>query len=164
MRSQLALITFLDAPYPDNTLPQPQPKPPWAGGPGGPGSGYPDNSLPPFPSHPIVVPPGGWWPAPPYPSTGPGFPTNPIQLPPWAGGWQPRPDNTLPPSGPGTTPPTQPPPTGPVFPVPPAVGVPIELVAVFVPGVGFVIIPKSALPPEGEKPPVDPNAPVINPL
>jgi hypothetical protein len=45
------------------------------------------------PSHPIYYPP--------YPSTGPGFPTHPIQLPPWAGGWQPRPDQGLPPYYPG---------------------------------------------------------------
>lgn len=170
MAPRLAYIAFLDEiNYPDNTLPGQQPgtKPPWAGGPGGPTPPYPDAGLPPFPSHPIVVPPGGSWPGlpgrPPYPDNSlPAFPSHPIVVPP-GGNW---PTPPTPPGGP----------SGPVYPMPPSVGTPIELVAVFVPGVGYVIVPKSALPPTTPPtqpphpdntlptPPVDPNAPIINPL
>ena len=60
---------------PDNTLPQPQP--PTGGG----GGERPDQGLPPFPAHPIVIPPDG---------IAPGVPTHPIYIPP-------IPDNSLPP-------------------------------------------------------------------
>ena len=75
-RSFYAMITPLvsDA-YPDQGLPQPQPptgetEPP-----------YPDNSLPLFPFHPIVIPPD---------AIAPGVPTHPIYMPPYI-------DNSLPP-------------------------------------------------------------------
>jgi hypothetical protein len=46
---------------------------------------YPDQGLPPFPSHPIVIPPGGQ--SPPRPDQSlPPFPTNPIVIPP-GGAW-----------------------------------------------------------------------------
>jgi len=61
---------------PDNTLPQPQP--PTGGGGGG---ERPDQGLPPFPSHPIIIPPD---------AIAPGVPTHPIYIPP-------IPDNSLPP-------------------------------------------------------------------
>jgi hypothetical protein len=98
----LALITPIGSagspgtglPYPDQTLPTPQPpfptRPP----------AYPDQSLPPFPSHPIVVPPGGVWPPnppvgqPPYPDQSlPPFPSHPIVLPPNLPPTLPSPDN-----------------------------------------------------------------------
>lgn len=68
-KSYYALITplFSDA-RPDQGLPGEQP-------------GI-DNSLPPFPAHPIVIPPDG---------LAPGVPTHPIYIPP-------IPDNSLPPS------------------------------------------------------------------
>jgi hypothetical protein len=78
-----------DQPGIDNTLPG-QP-------------GKPDQGLPPFPSHPIVLPPdsGGWLPVfiwgpnDPRPGTGlPGSQPGPDNTLP---GSQPRPDNTLPP-------------------------------------------------------------------
>lgn len=87
---------------------------------------YPSQGGP-FPTNPIVVPPGGAWPTPPqpplgiwggpwfppYPSQGPGFPTHPIQLPPWAGGSQPYPDQGLPKPPVVPVPPTDPkPPAG----------------------------------------------------
>jgi hypothetical protein len=90
-------------PYPSQGLP-PFPSNPIVVPPGGvwPSPPYPSQGLPPFPSNPIVVPPGGVWPQPPQPpdgfwGAGGNFPTNPIQLPPFAGGWQPRPDQGLPP-------------------------------------------------------------------
>ena len=49
---------------------------------------YPDHSLPPFPSHPIVVPPGGNWPQPPQPPLGIWGPTDPRPTHPIAG-WNP---------------------------------------------------------------------------
>ena len=54
--------------YPDQGLPEPQPP---TGGEGEPPR--PDNGLPVFPSHPIVIPPDG---------IAPGVPTHPIYIPP----------------------------------------------------------------------------------
>lgn len=102
----MAMIVPMGSAYPDNTLPAP--------GPGVPGQPpRPDQSLPPFPSHPIYFPPPGgqpplgiWGPTDPRPGTGlpgdqpypdqglPGSQPHPDQgLP----GAQPRPDHGLPP-------------------------------------------------------------------
>src|SRR6186997_1843677 len=148
-QSRLALITFLDEgggtpPVQPPTGPvDPGYSPPWAQVPGG--GGFPPVIWPrPHPSHPIMLPGMPGWgsggvrpPTQPPRPWDPAFPTNPIQLPPWAGGWQPHPDNTLPPVG--TTPPVEPPTGGgqPAYPMPPAAFVPIPLVAVFVPGIGY---------------------------
>lgn len=96
MASYLALITVLSGGgggggnYPDNTLPGPQPPP---GYPSHPiyWPPYPDNSLPPFPAHPIA--PGGGRP--------PGYPSHPIFYPPYPDqGLPPFPAHPIAPGGP----------------------------------------------------------------
>ena len=76
MKSYLAVITPVreatgdDLPHPDQGLPEPGPGGGGGGeegppvyidntlpGPGSAGGEHPDNTLPPFPSHPIVIPP-----------------------------------------------------------------------------------------------------------
>jgi len=114
--------------------------------------------------------PGGIW------GAGVNFPSNPIQLPPWAGGWQPRPDQGLPPF------PDHPivipkPPTEPTEPVDPNYGIeegtgilrpshPINLppsehgywLLVYIPGIGWEWIefsPSAPKPPTGIAVPKD---------
>lgn len=93
-QSRFALITFLDGPYPDNSLPGPQPGPGIPAFPTNPIA--PGGTTPPWginadrPSHPIYYPPGIWGPNDPRPGTGlpgdqpgvgyPGFPTPPIVI------------------------------------------------------------------------------------
>jgi hypothetical protein len=107
----LALITPVGATGPVD----PGYNPPGIGSglPGGPP--YPSQG-PGFPTHPIVLPPGGAWPSPPQPPLQiwggpyyPPIPTHPIVLPPqgpplgtWGGGGQPFP--TPPVAGPGRPP------------------------------------------------------------
>lgn len=147
-QSRFALITFLDGPYPDNSLPGHQPgvtPPLFPSNPIAPGG-----TTPPWginsdrPSHPIYYPPGIWGPNDPRP--GYGLPEGGPGRPPgtWGGANEPFPGYGLP---------GQPPTAGqgPGFPTPPivivgdgavvappAAGVPLKGTLTFIEGKGYV--------------------------